>query len=190
LAAASPRLFAGRRARNEGAPLLSRVTFHLTGSRDRCEWDDRLVVRSREQRVKDTLAGLRTEVDAWVATASSAGRPHLVPLSFYWNGEMIIVTTVRSSRTGRNFLATARARVAIGQTRGNVVVIDARVEEMPIGENVELENAYVQATDFDPRPWDVGYTFFRLTPERMQTWRGDDADELRDPDVMREGRFL
>ncbi len=36
------------------------------------------------QRVKDTLEALRTEVDAWVATATSAGRPYLVPLSFYW----------------------------------------------------------------------------------------------------------
>ena len=148
------------------------------------------MARSREQRVKDTLEGLRTEVDSWVATASGAGRPYLVPLSFYWSGEVMIVTTPRSSRTGRNFLATGVARVAIGQTRGNVVVIDARVEEMPIGENVKLEDAYVRATDFDPRPWDAGYTFFRLTPERIQTWRGDDAEELRDKDVMRDGIFL
>jgi len=102
----------------------------------------------------------------------------------------MIVTTPRSSRTGRNFLATGKARVAIGQTRGTVVVIDAKVEEMPIGEAVEVEDAYVHATDFDPRPWDVGYTFFRLSPERIQTWRGDDANELHDKDVMRDGVFL
>jgi hypothetical protein len=102
----------------------------------------------------------------------------------------MIVTTTRSSRTGRNFAATGRARAAIGQTRGQVVVIDARVEEMPVGENVELEDAYVRATDFDPRPWDAGYTFFRLTPERIQAWRGDDAEELRDKDLMRDGMFL
>jgi Pyridoxamine 5'-phosphate oxidase len=148
------------------------------------------VVRSREQRVKDALDGLRTEVDAWVATASGAGKPYLVPLSFYWSGEVMIVTTPRSSRTGRNFLATGKARVAIGQTRGTVVVIDAKVEEMPIGEAVEVEDAYVHATGFDPRPWDVGYTFFRLSPERIQTWRGDDANELHDKDVMRDGVFL
>ena len=149
-----------------------------------------MTVRPREQRVKDALEELRTQVDAWVATANGAGKPYLVPLSFYWNGEVMIVTTARSSRTGRNFVASARARVAIGQTRGNVVVVDARVEEMPIGEAVELEDAYVRATDFDPRPWDAGYTFFRLIPERIQTWRGEDADELREKDVMRDGLFL
>jgi hypothetical protein len=102
----------------------------------------------------------------------------------------MIVTTMRSSQTGRNFAGTGRARAAIGQTRGQVVVIDARVEEMPVGENVELEDAYVRATDFDPRPWAVGYTFFRLIPERIQAWRGDDAEELRDKDLMRDGLFL
>ena len=133
------------------------------------------MARPRDQRIKDTLELLQTEVDVWIATASGAA---------------MIVTTMRSSQTGRNFDVTGRARAAIGQTRGQVVVIDARVEEMPVGENVELEDAYVRATDFDPRPWDVGYTFFRLTPERIQAWRGDDAEELRDRDLMRDGMFL
>lgn len=69
-------------------------------------------------------------------------------------------------------------------------MIDAQVEEIPIGVDVELEDAYVRATNFDPRPWDVGYTFFRLIPDRIQAWRGDDAEELRDKDVMRDGVFL
>jgi hypothetical protein len=147
------------------------------------------VARSREQRVEDTLKALRTEVDAWVATAGD-DRPYLIPLSFYWNGHAMIVTTQRSSRTARNFVGTSSARAAIGETRGNVVVIDAQVEEMPIGVDVELEDAYVRATSFDPRPWDVGYTFFRLVPNRIQAWRGDDVEELRDRDVMRDGVFL
>ena len=148
------------------------------------------MARPREQRVKDTLELLRTEIDVWIATSSAAGRPYLVPLSVYWSGEALIVTTQRSSRTGRNFAGTGRTRAAIGQTRGEVVVIDARVEEIPVGEDVELEEAYVRATDFDPRPWDVGYTFFRLIPERIQAWRGDDAEELSDKDLMRDGVFL
>ena len=148
------------------------------------------MARPREQRIKDSLELLQTEVDVWISTASSAGKPYLVPLSFYWSGDAMIVTTTRTSRTGRNFAETGRARAAIGQPRGQVVVIDAQVEEMPVGENVELEDAYVRATDFDPRPWDVGYTFFRLVPERIQAWRGDDAEELRDKDLMRDGVFF
>ena len=148
------------------------------------------MARPRDQRIRDTLEQLRTEVDVWIATSSAAAEPYLVPLSFYWSGEAMVVTTQRSSRTARNFAETGRARGAIGLARGEVVVIDLHVEEMPVGENVELEDAYVGATDFDPRPWDVGYTFFRLVPERIQAWRGDDAEELRDKDVMRDGVFL
>ena len=108
------------------------------------------MARPRDQRIKDALELLQTEVDVWIATASGAGKPYLVPLSFYWSGDAMIVTTTGSSRTGRNFAGTGQARAAIGQTRGQVVVIDARVEEMPVGENVEFEDAYVRATDFDP----------------------------------------
>ena len=108
------------------------------------------MARARDQRIKDTLELLQTEADAWIATASGAGKPYLVPLSFYWSGDAMVVTTTRSSQTGRNFDRTGRARAAIGQTRGQVVVIDALVEEMPVGENVEFEDAYVRATDFDP----------------------------------------
>src|SRR5262245_1445507 len=148
------------------------------------------MARPRDQRVKDTLELLQTEVDVWIASASATGMPYLIPLSFYWDGEAMIVTTTRSSRTGRNFAGTGHACAAVGQTRGQVVVIDARVEEMPVGDNVELEDAYVRATDFDPRPWGVGYTFFRLIPVRIQAWRGDDAEELRDKDLMQDGVFL
>lgn len=151
--------------------------------------DNRRVARSREQRLSDTLEKLKSEVDVWVASASSDGVPYLVPLSFYWNGAVMVVTTPRSSRTGRNLLRSGRARVAIGPTR-DVVVIDARVEEMPVGEDVELENAFVGATDFDPRPYNAGYTFFRIVPERIQAWRGEDPEELRDRDLMRDGAFL
>src|SRR5581483_2256632 len=104
------------------------------------------MARSRQERIKDTLELLRTEVDVWIATASTAGKPYLVPLSFYWSGEALIVTTQRSSRTARNFIEVGQARAAIGQTRGQVVVIDTRAEEMPVGESVELEDAYVVAT--------------------------------------------
>jgi hypothetical protein len=111
------------------------------------------MARSRDQRIKDALELLQTEVDVWIATAGGGGKPYLVPLSFYWSGDAMIVTTTHSSQTGRNFAGAGGACAAIGQTRGQVAVIDARVEEMPVGENVELENAYVRAIDFDPRPW-------------------------------------
>ena len=72
------------------------------------------MARPRDQRIKDTFELLQTEVDVWIATASDAGKPYLVPLSFYWSGDAMIVTTTHSSQTGRNFAGTGRARAAIG----------------------------------------------------------------------------
>lgn len=42
--------------------------------------------RSPEQRKQDVLNRLEKDNDAWVATASPAGVPTLVPLSFVWDG--------------------------------------------------------------------------------------------------------
>jgi len=50
---------------------------------------------------------------------------------------------------------------------------------MPIGEDVELEDAFVRATDVDPRPWNAGYTLFRLVPERIQARTAGDGPMLR-----------
>jgi nitroimidazol reductase NimA-like FMN-containing flavoprotein (pyridoxamine 5'-phosphate oxidase superfamily) len=64
------------------------------------------MARPREQRIKDTLELLQTEVDVWIATASGAGKPYLVPLSFYWSGYSVLLPN--GSRRGeattpRNF---------------------------------------------------------------------------------------
>src|SRR5688572_6576528 len=71
--------------------------------------------RSTLQRRADALAKLRaSRTDAWVATASERGAAHLVPLSFAWNGEQILLATEAASLTTRNLRAGGRARVALG----------------------------------------------------------------------------
>jgi nitroimidazol reductase NimA-like FMN-containing flavoprotein (pyridoxamine 5'-phosphate oxidase superfamily) len=62
-------------------------------------------VRPRAQRRRDTEHRLSHDVDAWVATASGDGTPYLVPLSFDWDGETLLLATPTDSPTGRN-LAT------------------------------------------------------------------------------------
>jgi hypothetical protein len=47
--------------------------------------------RTPGQRKQDTLNRLDHDTDAWVATAGPAdGTPHLVPLSFLWDGVTIL----------------------------------------------------------------------------------------------------
>ena len=62
--------------------------------------------RSRAERRRDTEHRLTHDVDVWVASASPDGTPHLVPLSFDWDGETLLLATSAQSPTGRNLAAT------------------------------------------------------------------------------------
>jgi len=53
--------------------------------------------RSRAQRRRDTEHRLTHDIDVWVASASADGAPYLVPLSFDWEGEALLVATPTDS---------------------------------------------------------------------------------------------
>ncbi|MCX3290013.1 pyridoxamine 5'-phosphate oxidase family protein [Streptomyces sp. NEAU-H22] len=146
-------------------------------------------VRSAEQRKRDTLHRLDHDVDAWVATADGAsGAPHLVPLSFLWNGSYLLFATPASSLTGRNLAASGRARVGIGPTR-DVVLVEGSVETVQPGELTEQDaELFAAKTGFDPRRLATPYLYFRVVPRRVQAWR--EADELDGRELMRDGRWL
>jgi hypothetical protein len=143
--------------------------------------------RSRSQRRSDTLAKLRSEVDLWVASADETGNAYLVPLSFYWDGSTLTIATPRASRTARNLIRAGGARVALGPTR-DVVIIDGRVEVIPIGGDARLEDEHAKATGFDPRTLTEEYVYFRITPTEIQAWR--EANELEGRQLMRGGAWL
>lgn len=102
--------------------------------------------RSAEQRKRDTLARLTSEVDAWIATADAAGSGYLLPLSFLWDGAGVIVSTPRSSVTGRNLSRGGRVRVGVGQLR-DVTMID-RVAE-PVHDE-RAKDAFAAKHGWDP----------------------------------------
>src|SRR5262245_48877386 len=84
--------------------------------------------RSRLQRRRDTEHRLGHDVDLWVASASEDGAPYLVPLSFDWDGETLLLSTPAGSPTGgRNLAATRTARLGLGDVR-DVTMIDGDVE--------------------------------------------------------------
>ncbi|WP_333764017.1 pyridoxamine 5'-phosphate oxidase family protein [Streptomyces sp. IBSBF 2390] len=145
--------------------------------------------RSAEQRKKDTLQRLEHDVDAWVATAGpDGGAPYLVPLSFVWDGTVLLIATPAESPTGRNLVATGTARLGIGPTR-DVVMIEGTVRAVT-PEDLPEEDAEVFAgkTGFDPRRLTTRYLYFTVLPQRVQAWR--EADELPGRELMRDGRWL
>src|SRR3954449_1250592 len=106
--------------------------------------------RSRAQRRRDTEHRLSHDIDVWVATASADGAPYLVPLSFDWDGEALLVATPADSPTGRNLAATRAARLALGHTR-DVVTIDGEVEVFEIDALPhEQGDRFAARSGFDP----------------------------------------
>ena len=87
--------------------------------------------RSRAQRRRDTEYRLTTDIDVWVASASADGAPHLVPLSFDWDGEALLLATPTDSPTGRNLAATRTVRLGLGHPR-DVCMIEGNVEVLEI----------------------------------------------------------
>jgi Pyridoxamine 5'-phosphate oxidase len=144
--------------------------------------------RTRAQRQADTRQRLEQDVDIWVATAEPAGVPYLVPLSYLWDGETILVSTPAESPTGRNLQSTGQARLALGPTR-DVVMIEASVEVIPSAKlPTAVGDAFAARAGFDPREERKPYHYFRLHPRRIQAWR--EANELAGRDLMRDGVWL
>jgi len=144
--------------------------------------------RTRAQRRRDTEHRLTHDVDVWVASASADGAPYLVPLSFDWDGEALLVATPADSPTGRNLAATRVVRLGLGHTR-DVCMIEGDVEVLEIGALPrEQGDRFAARAGFDPRALATPYRWFRVFPRRIQAWR--EVNELAGRELMRDGRWL
>jgi hypothetical protein len=66
-----------------------------------------------------------------VDSGSADGAPYLVPLSFDWDGEALLVATPTDSPTGRNLAATRTVRLELDHTR-DVSMIEVEVEVLAL----------------------------------------------------------
>jgi len=144
--------------------------------------------RPREERRRDTERRLAADVDVWVATASAPGEAHLVPLSFDWDGETLLLSTAPSSPTGRNLEATGSIRLGLGLVR-DVTMIDGDVEALEIDDlPAARADAFAARAGFDPRASSGRMRWYRVRPSEIQAWR--EVDELPGRQLMRGGRWL
>ncbi len=139
--------------------------------------------RSPRQRKQDTLGRLESNADIWLATADE-GDAYLVPLSFLWDGAGVIVSTPRTSVTGRNLSRGGGVRIAVGELR-DVTMIDGTAE--PVHDE-RTKDAFAAKHGWDPRKEANDYAYFRIVPDRVQAWR--EANELPGRTLMRDGAWL
>ena len=144
--------------------------------------------RSRAQRRRDTEHRLTHDIDLWVASASADGVAYLVPLSFDWEDDVLLVATPTDSPTGRNIAGTHTVRLGLGHTR-DVSMIDGEVEVIEIDALPrDRGDRFSTRTGFDPRQLATPYRWFRIIPRRIQAWR--EVNELPERELMRDGRWL
>jgi hypothetical protein len=147
--------------------------------------------RSGAQRKADTIAKLEAlEADCWVATASSTGTEHLIPLSYAWDGECIVLAAPADSLIVRNLRSSGRVRLGFGPTR-DVVLIDAELDRALGTTDDEAGDAgkrYAEQADWDPRLESDPYLFLLVRPRRVQAWR--ERNELAGKVLMRGGEWL
>lgn len=129
-----------------------------------------------------------TSMSGWPAPRRTARTPHLVPLSFDWDGEALLVATPADSPTGRNLAASGVARLGLGTTR-DVSIIDGQVEVLEIDKLPPQQgDRFAARAGFDPRMLTTPYRWFRIAVRRVQAWR--EVDELTGRVLMRDGRWL
>lgn len=148
------------------------------------------IARTGPERKLHTLAKFdEVGADTWVATGSATGVAYLVPLSYAWDGERIVLAAVASSPTFRNLQASGRARLGFGPTR-DVVLVDAELDVMLAVSEVpeELAIAYARQAGWDPREDLEPYAYALLRLRHVQAWR--EANELAGRRLMRDGEWL
>lgn len=149
------------------------------------------IARTGRQRKADTIAAFEAVgADTWVATASTSGIAHLVPLSYAWDGERVVLAAEASSLTVRNVRSSLRARLGFGPTR-NVVIVDGELDRLLDASDDAAEDtarAYADQAAWDPRHEPERYVFVLLRPRRVQAWR--EANELAGRVLMRDGEWL
>lgn len=144
--------------------------------------------RTIAQRKADTLARLGNDVDCWVPSASATGEAYLIPLSFVWYQNAIVMATLAGSLTVRNLRRAGHCRVALDGTR-DVVLVEGPIAIIATAEIApDIAAAFKTAAGFDPHQSAQDYVYILLTPRQIRAWR--EENELAGREIMRDGQWL
>lgn len=144
-------------------------------------------MRDTATRKRDVIAVLEKQGHYWLATAEIGGRPHVIGVSGWWDGDQVVVTTLGTSRTARNMAMNPQITLAHGDPADAVVIEAQVIDSSPVEDSVELAGGFQAAMGWDPREM-AGWVFYRLRPTRIQAFQG--YDEIEDRDVMLRSRWL
>lgn len=143
--------------------------------------------RSLSERREAARERLGSNRHLWLATASDGRGPHLIPVSYWWDGSRLTTATFEDSRTLKNVRQQPKVRASIGDT-DDVLMIDATAVIVAVADvEPRAAEGYARASRNDPRSV-PGFVYIQLLPTRMQVWWG--AAEFTGRTVMRDGEWL
>lgn len=142
---------------------------------------------------------LRTEPVVWLSTVCPDGRPHLVPIWFWWDGTALLIASKPNARKIANLRANPSCMLAVGDAAADfdVALIEARAELTSIPTRALLDAGLfgkyrdkmlaigLQRDEFEATYCQV----IRITPNRCLPWHGRTANRTRarraiSPDVL------
>ncbi|MEI2827547.1 MAG: pyridoxamine 5'-phosphate oxidase family protein [Dermatophilaceae bacterium] len=145
----------------------------------------------QERRAHAERVFRQTDGHVWVATANGRGRAHLVPFSFAWIPEGIVICTSPTSQTAKNLRETSTAKLAFGATH-DVVLVTGRLAEVidrgPGSDTSEIDNVFATQSDWDPRQSSGTFSYFVIGLRQVDVWGPE--EEHPDRVVMRSGEWL
>ncbi|WP_222851020.1 pyridoxamine 5'-phosphate oxidase family protein [Phytoactinopolyspora mesophila] len=142
--------------------------------------------RTHDERVAAAQRRLQQDFQMWLSTGGRTG-PHLIPVAFIVDDDVVVTATGENSKTVRNLQETRRARLALGTT-SDVVMIDTVLDGLvPVSKIASDAADRFAAVSHDPRQM-PGYVYIRLFPRRVQVWNG--FHEFPGRTAMLEGEWL
>lgn len=123
---------------------------------------------------------LRKEPIIWLSTVRPDGRPHMIPVWFFWDGEAITIYSQPNNQKMRNLRQNTNVTLALNTDGDDVVIVEGKAELL--GKSAQTMNnpAYVEKYDTlikdmksDPEEMAAAYSeVIRVTPTRFISWGG------------------
>src|SRR5256885_16955886 len=95
-------------------------------------------MRDIKARKTDVLAALQQHADMWLSTADPAGRPHLIPVSAWWDGSHLVIATAGASRAAKKLETKRSARMAAGSPPDGLLIHAHGVAKFAVEDSPEL----------------------------------------------------
>lgn len=112
----------------------------------------------------------------WVATASSSGLPHAMPVWGVWLEGRFLFSTAPDTRKARNLLENPRAVVHL-ESGAELVVVEGRAREARDAATIAaFITAYNPKYGWNFAAEDLSRGLFEVRPTKAFAWLGDEGD--------------